>query len=29
VLLKARGQWDEVTDRYVRERMHPPLKVRA
>jgi 3-deoxy-D-manno-octulosonate 8-phosphate phosphatase (KDO 8-P phosphatase) len=29
LLLKARGQWDEVTDRYVRERMHPPVKVGA
>jgi 3-deoxy-D-manno-octulosonate 8-phosphate phosphatase (KDO 8-P phosphatase) len=29
LLLKARGEWDDVTDRYVRERMLPPLKVRA
>lgn len=29
LLLKARGQWDEVTDRYVRERLHPPVRVGA
>jgi len=29
LLLKARGQWEEVTDRYVRERSHPPAKVGA
>jgi 3-deoxy-D-manno-octulosonate 8-phosphate phosphatase (KDO 8-P phosphatase) len=29
LLLKARGQWGEVTDRYVRERLHPAQKVGA
>jgi 3-deoxy-D-manno-octulosonate 8-phosphate phosphatase (KDO 8-P phosphatase) len=29
LLLKARGQWDDVTERYVRERLLPPVKVGA
>ena len=29
LLLKARGEWDNVTQRYVRERMLPPAKARA
>jgi 3-deoxy-D-manno-octulosonate 8-phosphate phosphatase (KDO 8-P phosphatase) len=29
LLLKARGEWEEVTGRYVSERMHPPVKVGA
>jgi 3-deoxy-D-manno-octulosonate 8-phosphate phosphatase (KDO 8-P phosphatase) len=29
ILLKARGQWEEVTERYIRERSLPPLEVTA
>lgn len=29
LLLKARGQWDEITGRYIRERMHPPAEAHA
>jgi 3-deoxy-D-manno-octulosonate 8-phosphate phosphatase (KDO 8-P phosphatase) len=29
LLLKARGEWETVTGRYVEERMLPPAKVRA
>ena len=29
LLLKARGEWDEVTDRYVRERLHPLARAGA
>lgn len=29
LLLKARGEWEDVTSRYVRERLHPPERVGA
>ncbi|MFL5560763.1 MAG: KdsC family phosphatase [Gemmatimonadaceae bacterium] len=29
ILLKARGEWETITRRYVDERMHPSVKLRA